>query len=230
VSSRCVVLWGDDSDPPLQRVEAELSQRGVETFRIASELDLVYELELGHAPSGWLRAADIEVEVGRIAGWYVRPAEPPPHRARAGAALSALASSLPVPVVNRPTAGRSNASKPFHLQLLARAGFDVPETLVTTIPSAAADFSAQHGRVIYKSTSGVRSIVAVLDPDGAPDTAFAPRGFRVFDLGGPADFFWGVALSPDTQQLAIAGFRGVGNAPMPASAADDAVLLLLQAP
>jgi glutathione synthase/RimK-type ligase-like ATP-grasp enzyme len=57
----------------------------------------------------------------------------------------------------------SNASKPYQAQLIARSGFRVPETLVTSVPEEVRAFSARHGAVVYKSTSGVRSIVQVLD-------------------------------------------------------------------
>lgn len=80
------------------------------------------------------------------------------------------------------------------------------------------------------TSSNVDAAVVVLEENGAPDLSFAPKGVKLFDLGGPADFFWGGALSPDHKTLAITGIRGVGNAPMPASAADDAALLLLKAP
>ena len=66
-------------------------------------------------------------------------------------------------VVNRPAAGRSNASKPYQLGLIAQAGFQVPDTLVTTDPAAARAFLREHGRLVYKSLSGIRSIVATLD-------------------------------------------------------------------
>jgi len=82
-----------------------------------------------------------------------------------------------------------------------------------------------------RSTStDVDGLIAVLKPDGEPDAAFAPSGFRLFDFGGPADFLWSGALSPDHSKLVVVGTRGVGAAPMPPSAADDAVLLLLPAP
>jgi glutathione synthase/RimK-type ligase-like ATP-grasp enzyme len=78
-------------------------------------------------------------------------------------ALLAFTSSMPGVVVNRPAAGRSNASKPYQLGLIADAGFRVPDTLITTDPIAARAFLRQHGRLIYKSLSGIRSIVATLD-------------------------------------------------------------------
>jgi glutathione synthase/RimK-type ligase-like ATP-grasp enzyme len=66
-------------------------------------------------------------------------------------------------VVNRPFAMRSNGSKPFQAQLIARHGFRVPETLVTNEPVEVIDFARAHGRLIYKSVSGIRSIVRELD-------------------------------------------------------------------
>jgi glutathione synthase/RimK-type ligase-like ATP-grasp enzyme len=63
-------------------------------------------------------------------------------------------------VVNRPGAMTSNGSKPFQGQLIAAAGFLVPDTLVTNVPEAASAFiETHHGRVIYKSVSAVRSVV-----------------------------------------------------------------------
>ena len=56
----------------------------------------------------------------------------------------------------------SNNSKPYQLALLRAAGFDVPATLVTTDPDAVLDFWKRHERLVYKSTSGERSIVSRL--------------------------------------------------------------------
>jgi uncharacterized delta-60 repeat protein len=77
------------------------------------------------------------------------------------------------------------------------------------------------------SSSDGDGLAMILSADGAPDESFAAGGFRTFDLGGPADFFWGLALSKDASTAAIAGFKGVGRAPSSASDNDDAALLLL---
>ncbi len=66
-------------------------------------------------------------------------------------------------VVNPPHSMRSNSSKPFQSQLIAEAGFAVPDTLVSNDPDEVRAFAALHGRVIFKSTSGIRSIVRELD-------------------------------------------------------------------
>jgi len=77
------------------------------------------------------------------------------------------------------------------------------------------------------TSSDVDGVVAMLTPDGQPDTAFSATGWKSYSLGGPADFFWSVALSPDSKTAAIAGIRGAGSMPMPATSNDDAALLLL---
>jgi glutathione synthase/RimK-type ligase-like ATP-grasp enzyme len=56
----------------------------------------------------------------------------------------------------------SNSSKPYQYAQIRSVGFAVPDTLITTSAEAASEFVAQHGSVIYKSVSGVRSIVGEL--------------------------------------------------------------------
>jgi hypothetical protein len=65
-------------------------------------------------------------------------------------------------LINRMAAMASNSSKPYQMQLIRQCGFAIPETLITNDPELVRKFSYQHGNVIYKSASGVRSIVAPL--------------------------------------------------------------------
>lgn len=74
----------------------------------------------------------------------------------------------PARVINRMAAMASNSSKPYQLQLIRRHGFAIPETLITNDPELVRQFYRQHGQVIYKSASGVRSIVDVLQPEDFP--------------------------------------------------------------
>lgn len=88
------------------------------------------------------------------------------------------------------------------------------------------------GRVVLAgggrpTASNVDGFIALLLPDGRPDTRFSATGWKTIDLGGPADFLWSVALSPDGKTLAFVGFKGVGPTPSPATANDDAALLLV---
>jgi glutathione synthase/RimK-type ligase-like ATP-grasp enzyme len=73
----------------------------------------------------------------------------------------------PALVVNRPRAMNSNNSKPMQAQWIGAAGFVVPQTLITSCADEARAFWREHGRVIFKSISGVRSIVRELDEAGA---------------------------------------------------------------
>jgi glutathione synthase/RimK-type ligase-like ATP-grasp enzyme len=74
-----------------------------------------------------------------------------------------FADLAPGRILNRPTDSASNHSKPYQAQLIRAAGFDIPETLITNEPATAREFMERTwstgGNVIYKSVSGVRSIV-----------------------------------------------------------------------
>src|SRR4051812_30126982 len=93
----------------------------------------------------------------------------------------------PARVANRYSAMGSNFSKPYQSQLIAAHGFDVPETLVTKEPDLVREFHARHGRLIYKSISGERSIVALLDVEDAgrlERIRWCPVQFQAF-VDGP---------------------------------------------
>jgi hypothetical protein len=70
----------------------------------------------------------------------------------------------PARVINRNSAMASNGSKPYQMQLIRRHGFSIPDTLITNDPELVRQFYRQHRQVIYKSASGVRSIVEPLQP------------------------------------------------------------------
>jgi hypothetical protein len=80
--------------------------------------------------------------------------------AEAEAGLVALFDGLPCTVVNRTHGGMSNHSKPFQALVIEECGLKSPETLVTNDPAEAISFFEENkGDVIYKSLSGIRSIV-----------------------------------------------------------------------
>ena len=110
------------------------------------------------------------VALGDISGLYLRPADERQTGAcdRAAAqgwtqAWIEIAELAPWPVANRVSAMLSNGSKVFQSQCLAAAGFAVPPMLLSNAPDAVLAFEAAHGPLIYKSASGVRSIVCTLD-------------------------------------------------------------------
>ena len=58
----------------------------------------------------------------------------------------------------------SNHSKPYQSSIIHAQGFDVPETLITTDIDALEAFWEKHQSIVYKSISGVRSIVTKVTP------------------------------------------------------------------
>jgi glutathione synthase/RimK-type ligase-like ATP-grasp enzyme len=59
----------------------------------------------------------------------------------------------------------SNSSKPYQMMLIKNSGFRIPESCVTNQTEVIEKFRAVYTNVIYKSASGVRSIVKKLDGD-----------------------------------------------------------------
>jgi glutathione synthase/RimK-type ligase-like ATP-grasp enzyme len=92
----------------------------------------------------------------------------------------------PALVVNPMMAMATNSSKPYQALRIQSHGFAVPDTLITTDPDAAREFWEQHGTVIYKSISGIRSIVSRLTPehlDRLQDVAWCPTQFQQYIPG-----------------------------------------------
>ena len=177
-----IIVWGPAGDAPIAAVHDALVGRGLDVMHIDTpELETIeHDVELGIRPTGWLSLSDRRIDLDTVDGLYLRPATATSARAReASAMLMAVSASLPAVVVNRPWAGRSNWSKPNQLRLIAAAGIAVPDTIVTTDRDVAHRFLGRHGRVVYKSISGIRSIVAIVEGDGD----------RLEDVGhGPVQF------------------------------------------
>lgn len=100
--------------------------------------------------------------------------------------LTRWAEITPARVVNRVAPMGSNFSKPYQAQLIKRYGFEVPETLITNDPDLVRAFRARHGRIIFKSISGVRSIVQTLTDDDMTridSIRWCPTQFQAFVEG-----------------------------------------------
>jgi hypothetical protein len=120
-----------------------------------------------------------QLDLALVSAAYVRPYDPRAFPAviagGPGSPVWSHAMSLddllwswadvsPAQVVNRPSAMAPNGSKPFQARQILESGFAVPQTLITTDAAAAEEFWRRHGQVVYKSISGVRSIVSRLQP------------------------------------------------------------------
>ena len=229
-----ILLWGVPGDGPLDAVHASLVRLGVD-FRLLDQRDAA-----GSAATLRVEGQRLMLEVEgpretdrldfeRVGAAYLRPVETAravPCAADDDAARRAddvdramvtwadLASAF---IVNRPAAMAVNNSKPYQLRLIASYGFPVPETLVTTDPAAVSAFAQRHRGVVYKSVSGVRSIVSVLGAAGLErldDVANCPTQFqeeirgvdvRVHVVG---DEIYGTRVRSDAQDYRYASLSG----------------------
>lgn len=181
-----ILLCGIPSEPPLAAVSERLDELRVPHVlfnqREAATARLAWCAQAGQI-EGHLALDGRGYRLSSFTGVYSRlmddrllpelDNEPPdsPRRLasrRLHEALVGWIDLAPGRVVNRFRCMGSNGSKPYQALLIRRHGFRVPETLVTNDPDTARAFCARHGRVIYKSISGVRSIVTEV---GAADLA-----------------------------------------------------------
>jgi len=102
--------------------------------------------------------------------------------------LMALMEDLPCAVVNRFEGGMSNSSKVYQALIVRQCGLLTPPTLVTNDPDAARSFFEDyHGEVIYKSLSGVRSIVRRVDQEHLARLPFLRHGPAQFQALIPGE-------------------------------------------
>jgi glutathione synthase/RimK-type ligase-like ATP-grasp enzyme len=162
-----ILIFGASDDSCIERVIEAAVDLGVD-FRYADQHLLEHDdlsLTIGHhGMSARLRVAGEVIELDDVSAVYARPlGTRSPKATQITDWFVEWLDSADCAVVNRPVAMRSNASKPFQAQLIAQVGLEVPETVVTNDPAVARAFYEAHERVIFKSISGIRSIVKTLD-------------------------------------------------------------------
>lgn len=151
--------------------------------------------------NGHIAAPGWRLDLSDITGVFARYPGHDRRRAPAGAApdthaaifnevdagLMTLIEHLPCTVVNRLAGGMSNHSKTYQALLVRRCGLLTPPTLVTNDAVAVRAFQASSGGdVIYKSLSGIRSIVKRLDEaqlERLPFLHHGPAQFQAFVPG-----------------------------------------------
>jgi hypothetical protein len=166
----------------LAAVRDALEQIGCHATVLDQRAVLHTEVDLTVYPgvTGCLRFAGETIDLSSVSALYLRPDDwrAFPAIASAGPAsdswqyavnlhdiLMSWAELTSALVINRPAAMAANSSKPYQAAWIQSLGLRIPDTLVTTDPAQALAFWRQHGNVIYKSVSGIRSIVSRLTPE-----------------------------------------------------------------
>jgi hypothetical protein len=156
----------------------------------------------GDGPAGYIAGPDWRVDLDELSGVYARylgaegrvplpgvaPELAPSIHVECDMGLMTLFEHLTCPVVNRIGLGMSNHSKPYQGLLIRDSGLRIPPTLVTSDADAARRFYEEHdGQVIYKSLSGIRSIVRQVGPEQLARFEFLEYGVAQFQAFIPGE-------------------------------------------
>lgn len=177
-----ILLWGLATDPPIAAVREALKALGVPFTHLEQRdvLRTTVELNVGGPLTGFVRCGKQKIDLATVTACYLRPddtralkdvaaaGEGSPawnHAVRVEDALLCWADITSSFIISPPSAMSSNGSKPYQLELIRAHGMAVPDTLITTDPAAVLAFHAEHGEIIYKSISGVRSKVSKFRPE-----------------------------------------------------------------
>lgn len=177
-----ILLWGLASDAPLAAVRDALTDLEVPFIHLEQRdaLRTTVEMEVATGVTGFVRSGSQVIDLAALTACYLRPddsrqlqdvaaaGENSPawqHALMLEDALLCWAEITEAFVVSRPSAMASNSSKPYQLELIRSYGMAVPDTLITTDPAAVLAFREEHGEIIYKSVSSVRSKVSKFRPE-----------------------------------------------------------------
>jgi len=177
--TRAVAVFGRQTEAPCALLLQALQQQGTPVHVLDPTVGKRAQTHWGLDAHGQLHGQVLvdgrQVDLKDIGGLYLRPVDDRRLGLGQGAALLSaqawtqawieIGELAPWRVVNRLSSMASNGSKPLQSHCLAAAGFHVPPMLQSNDPEAVLAFEAEHGPLIYKSASGVRSIVRTLDAD-----------------------------------------------------------------
>ena len=179
-----VLTWGIPSESPIRRLLDELDALGQPYVAVSqrhfAETDLKLTIDAVGNLGGTLTYQGQTYPLAEITGVYLRlvddevlpefqqlPVDDPlrMHTRRLIQHLSVWTEWSGCRLINSMPAMASNNSKPYQAQFIQQHGFLTPDTLITNNPDRVTDFCERHkNRVIYKSISGVRSIVQAWNP------------------------------------------------------------------
>lgn len=201
--SHHILLWGLPGDHPLVAVRDALYSQGYSPVFLDQRyiLDTQVELEVDSEIRGTISSKNFHIKLEEIAATYMRPydlhllsdfanantdGQEWQHALGIEDTLTTWANITPTLVVNRPNSMAANNSKPFQAKWIKSLGFEIPDTLITTTPADVLDFWKAYGDVVYKSISGIRSIVSRLSDkhmDRIENIVWCPTQFQQYVRG-----------------------------------------------
>ncbi|MEW6481901.1 MAG: hypothetical protein AB1397_02700 [bacterium] len=176
-----IILCGIPSEAPVAMVSKELTKMGVPyaIFNQRNFANIEMDFEISKEKiTGFLKLEERSYRLEDIYGVYLRlmdyqllpelKDEPPnsPKQNYSRILHETLVNWCEIThcrVVNRSAPMASGCSKPYQAQIIRKNGFLIPETLITNDPELVQEFLIKHKKIIYKSISGIRSIVQTLN-------------------------------------------------------------------
>jgi glutathione synthase/RimK-type ligase-like ATP-grasp enzyme len=182
-----ILMWGLLEDPTMSAVHDWLARLGARVVFVnhadigETRVDVTTAPQVSHR----LVHHDYAWPLEEFSAAYLRPHDARDYVTEAAAAdivrtsrvhhlISDWAEYSPAFVVNRPSGEGSNHSKLRQAMEIRAGGFETPRSLVTNEPARIVNFCNCNGSVVYKSLSGVRSLVKELDIDQIPAGPMGP--------------------------------------------------------
>jgi hypothetical protein len=195
-----ILLWGLLEDDPMDLAHAALHSAAAEFYFLDHQKILSADIECRIGPPGpcscILTDGAEMIDLTNVKAAYVRGfnlldypelkgkdyGDPMVVRA-AGferQLINWLDSSAAL-LLNRSEPSASNNSKPFQLSVIEQVGFRIPQTLITNDAETARKFLSENCDSVYKSISGVRSIVRKISDarlESLQDVRWCPTLFQ----------------------------------------------------
>jgi len=178
-----ICIIGDPQDLSAVYLSILAKRRDIEVVELHENtlgIDWFFRLNDLHVTEGHIEIGDESYQLSEFCGAFVRFNPEPtlpigfdlPSKdksvfiAERRTALEFFINYLPFMVANRPCFCRSNASKPYQMRILTKAGFDVPIWILTNKERTAKEFAIKcNDGVVFKSCSGLRSRVSMLNEE-----------------------------------------------------------------
>lgn len=175
-----ILLCGIPSESPILLVKKALIKKGAHVIifnqRLFNTHDLKFEVTRQGVQGEFFandcsyQLSDIHSIYSRIMSFYDLPEykigleADQIHCEKLHDAVNQYMELTDIKVVNKHSQMFSNSSKPYQAQIVKKHGLKTPRTLITNDPKKVLAFQKQFKSIIYKSISGVRSIVKEFDP------------------------------------------------------------------
>jgi glutathione synthase/RimK-type ligase-like ATP-grasp enzyme len=177
-----ILLWGIQDDAPMGMVMQDLIHAGADFIFLdqhdifSDDIEYSFDHDFGERCiiSSKTRMIDLnEMTVAYLRPYNFREFESAKNKTmddpliqRAAAfemQLIACLNASDAIITNRSDPSSTNNSKPYQLSLIRKTGFKIPETFISNDNQAVKNFLLGNPSSIYKSISGVRSIVSQVE-------------------------------------------------------------------